>query len=66
MSTTVPRPQGAPRPTVSLLQDVFSLLDAHGYDRAPGRTLSAALPTLDTLLGNLVATYEGRAGVPSA
>jgi hypothetical protein len=64
--STVPRPPGAPtRPTTGLLRDVFELLDAHGYDRAPGRVLSAALPALDGLLGDLVATYEGQE-VPGA
>lgn len=57
---TVPRPPGAPSPTVALLQDVFAVLDAHGYERAPGRTLAAALPTLDSLLGDLAAVYEGQ------
>lgn len=65
MSTTVSRPTNAPAPTVALLQDVFDLLDRHGYERAPGRTLAAALPTLDSLLGDLVATYEGQE-VPGA
>lgn len=61
---TVPRPTGAP--TAALLQDVFAVLDRHGYDRAPGRTLSASLPTLDSLLADLAATYEGRTEVPGA
>lgn len=64
MSTTVPRPQGAP--TAALLQDVFAVLDAHGYDRAPGRALGAALPALDSLLGELAAAYEGRLEVHGA
>ena len=62
MSTTVPRPA----PTAALLQDVFAVLDRHGYDRAPGRTLSAGLPALDNLLGQLAAAYEGRLEVPGA
>ena len=52
-------------PTVALLQDVFDLLDRHGYERAPGRTLAAALPTLDNLLGEIAAVYEGQE-VPGA
>lgn len=64
--TTVPRPERAHRPTAGLLADVFDLLDRHGYDRAPGRTLSAALPTLDSLLADLAAAYEGRLEVPGA
>lgn len=64
--TTVPRPERTPRPTASLLQDVFAVLDAHGYDRAPGRVLSASLPALDSLLGELAAAYEGRLEVPGA
>lgn len=63
--STVPRPAGAPRPNAALLADVFDLLDRHGYDRAPGRALGAALPRLDALLVDLVAAYEGRAEVPS-
>lgn len=64
---TVPRPPGAPtRPSAALLRDVFELLDAHGYDRASGRALCAALPTLDILLADLAAAYEGRLEVSSA
>jgi len=55
-----------PRPSAGLLSDVFDVLAAHGYDRAPGRALSAALPRLDSLLGDLVSTYEGRPEVPRA
>lgn len=47
-------------PTVALLADVFDLLDRHGYERAPGRVLCAALPTLDSLLGEITAVYEGQ------
>jgi hypothetical protein len=47
-------------PTAALLADVFEVLDRHGYDRAPGRALSAALPRLDALLADLAAAYEGR------
>lgn len=62
---TVPRPAGAP--TAQLLADVFDVLADHGYDRAPGRALASALPRLDALLADLVATYEGRAlEVPGA
>ncbi|WP_017616412.1 hypothetical protein [Nocardiopsis salina] len=50
----------AARPTTALLQDVFAVLDAHGYKRAPGRVLCAALPHLDDLLAGLTATYEGQ------
>jgi len=50
----------AARPTAGLLADVFDVLDAHGYQRAPGRILCAALPHLDDLLAGLVATYEGQ------
>lgn len=48
-------------PTAGLLADILGVLDRHGYERAPGRTLSAALPRLDSLLGDLAAVYEGRA-----
>lgn len=54
-------PSAPGAPTAQLLQDVFDLLDRHGYDRASGRALGAALPRLDALLGELAATYEGRA-----
>ena len=57
--STVSRPTPA-RPTTGLLADVFDLLERHGYERAPGRTLAAALPTLDNLLGDLAAVYEGQ------
>ena len=63
----MPETTRAPRPSAALLADVFDLLDRHGYDRAPGRTLGAALPKLDALLGELAAAYEGRAlEVPGA
>ncbi|WP_435107369.1 hypothetical protein [Nocardiopsis synnemataformans] len=55
-ATSTPQPQ----PTVALLADVFAVLDAHGYERAAGRTLGAALPHLGELLADLTATYEGR------
>ncbi|MFC9088968.1 hypothetical protein [Nocardiopsis dassonvillei] len=58
--STVPRAERAPMPTARLLADVFDVLAAHGYERAPGRTLSAALPHLGALLSDLAATYEGR------
>lgn len=58
MSTPAP---AVGRPTTGLLADVFDVLASHGYERAPGRTLSASLPLLDDLLGELAATYEGRA-----
>ena len=48
------------RPTAGLLADLFEVLDAHGYERAPGRVLCAALPTLDNLLGEIAAVYEGQ------
>lgn len=47
-------------PTAGLLADLFEVLDAHGYERAPGRVLCAALPTLDSLLGEIAAVYEGQ------
>jgi hypothetical protein len=50
----------APQPTAQLLADVFAVLDRHGYERAAGRTLGAALPHLGDLLTDLAATYEGR------
>ncbi|WP_017612139.1 hypothetical protein [Nocardiopsis salina] len=50
----------AARPTTGLLADVFAVLDAHGYQRAPGRVLCDALPHLDDLLAGLTATYEGQ------
>lgn len=62
--STVSRPTPA-RPTTGLLQDLFEVLDRHGYERAPGRTLAAALPTLDNLLSDLAAVYEGQE-VPGA
>ncbi|MGW9637410.1 hypothetical protein [Nocardiopsis alba] len=43
-----------------MLQDVFAVLDRHGYERAPGRALGAALPRLDHLLASLADAYEGR------
>lgn len=56
----------ASRPSAQLLSDLFDLLDRHGYDRAPGRSLAAALPRLDALLAELGAAYEGRLEVPGA
>ncbi len=62
---TAPTTQQRPV-TAALLADVFDLLDKHGYERAPGRTLGAALPRLDSLLADLTATYEGRLEVSGA
>lgn len=50
-----------PRPSAQLLADVFAVLDKHGYERAPGRALSASLPRLDSFLGGLIDAYEGHA-----
>lgn len=61
MSSTTP----TSAPTAGLLQDLFEVLDRHGYERAPGRVLCAALPTLDSLLGEIAAVYEGQE-VPGA
>ncbi|MFC9941293.1 hypothetical protein [Nocardiopsis alba] len=57
--STVSRPE-AGRPSAALLWDVFAVLDRHGYERAPGRDLCAALPRLDSLLVALADAYEGR------
>ena len=62
---TAPTTQQRPV-TAALLADVFDLLDKHGYERAPGRALGAALPRLDSLLADLAAAYEGRLEVPGA
>ena len=57
--STVSRPESG-RPSAALLQDLFRVLDQHGYERASGRDLCAALPRLDHLLASLADAYEGR------
>lgn len=53
------RPAPTPdHPTTGFLADVSDVLDAHGYQRAPGCILSMSLPRLDQLFTGLTATYE--------